>query len=129
MSIYRLNNHLPAYKNPGLSGVGSPTQIGGVNWMGFVANKANDVAYIRGADCLGVKVDQGVAIQGSMAFEVSYSLSNPATALNPDPVVQTGVIWTTPASVAANVITMVPNLFAAMRIKFLAKGEFYVVSR
>lgn len=134
-----------AYYNSrqGASGIGHANMPdGNIGWVGIVG-KAGDVVYLTANDVTANdKPFVGWSLQAiGGAHKVAFTCQNEGMAIDPDPAVQSNVVWcqapTTPGTmgapgdttVTAGNILLVFFPFSAIRITFAADGEFYVVAR
>lgn len=127
----------------GANGIGARNlPDGNISWVGIVG-KTGDVIYLSANDVTSNdKPYVGYAFQSIGGdHKVAFTLQNVGMSTNPDPDVQSGVVWcgapatpVTPSTgtdltVPANTLVNTFFPFAAIRVTFAADGEFYVVAR
>jgi len=96
-------------------------------WAAVTA-EAGDVAILEAAH-LPIKygaVNIGIYFQSEVPVDVDFTLCHPENAMDPDPAIQEGVMWSAGKVLAAAEIWGQFMVFTAIRIKFNGKGTCYV---
>jgi hypothetical protein len=121
-----LGNHAPGFKGRQMSGIGTAAKPMGLGWDSFVATDSGDQLVIQLSSIVIGDINFGVFFQASSAITVEFTLSNVATATDPDPAANAATIWGNSLSVPAGQITQAPVLFTACRITFTGPCEGYI---
>jgi hypothetical protein len=115
----------------GLSGHGSS---GLVQFLGShltISGEANEIGYLGSHEMavVGGHTQVGFAFQSTVPVTIDYTLCPIADAINEDPQVQSGVIWSDTLNVTARqIVPSVVQVFTALRIKFNSKGLLYIAA-
>lgn len=129
MTANVLGNHAKGYKGDGIRGTGNqlvPVQMG---WAA-VSGKAGEIAFVQLSGLVTGDINQGVFFQTEAAVNVRFTLANPGTVLDPDPIARGAALWTPVQAVAPGTIEQADfSAFTIMEMTFTAPGTCYVVVR
>ena len=93
----------------------------------YYSDTAGDVLYLDSSSlCTDKRHVQNLSFQCSEAANLQFTLSPTRDAINPNPVVQSGILWDAPIALSAKAITLPGKGFTALKITFTNPGELHI---
>lgn len=106
---------------------GYDSDLSPVQCLHFYADTAGDILYLSSKTLArSTRHVQYFSVQSSQSGNLYLTLSPDTLATDPNPAVQSMVLWDTAIALTANTITMPGKTFTALKFTFTAPGELHI---